>query len=230
MIPSVVSESGADFTLLARRANGCLVFAPRAHMIGCVEKNKQVEDAAMEKPSYIGVLNAIANAEAVGHKILKKWAEVTTCDDIRGTLQMVAIREAEHAWAFEKRLCELGFGLKPKEFPDLNKQLKIAKSDLTDVEKFERLGYRERSEKAAKAEDDLLPLLADKSIDPQTGALLGRFICEERDSARKLQACYLQIKNAPKAAMADTTLDQVCSQLAVLTEKVEAMSRLKAVR
>jgi rubrerythrin len=187
----------------------------------------------MEKPSYIGVLNAIANAEAVGHKILKKWAEVTTCDEIRGTLQTVAIREAEHAWAFEKRLCELGFGLKPKEFPDLQKQLKIVKSDLSDVEKFERLGYRERSEKADKAEDDLLQLLADKNIDPQTGALLGRFICEERDSGRKLQACYLQIKNAskaPKAAMADTTLDQVCAQLAVLTEKVEAMTRLKAVR
>lgn len=187
----------------------------------------------MEKPSYIGVLNAIANAEAVGHKILKKWAEVTTCDDIRGTLQMVAIREAEHAWAFEKRLCELGFGLKPKEFPELNKQLKIAKSDLSDIEKFERLGYKERVEKGDRGEDTLLQLLADKTIDPQTGALLGRYIAEERDSGRKLQACYLQIKNAPAAkttAMADTTLDQVCAQLAVLTEKVEAMTRLKAVR
>jgi rubrerythrin len=190
-----------------------------------------VEEDEMEKPSYVGVLNAIANAEAVGHKILKKWAEVTTCDEIRGTLNMVAIREAEHAWAFEKRLCELGFGLKPKEFPELNKQLKIAKSDLSDIEKFERLGYKERSARNAETEDELLKLLADKTIDPQTGALLGRFICEERDSGRKLQACYQQIKNAPKAAaMADTTLDQVCAQLAVLTEKVEAMTRLKAVR
>jgi len=186
----------------------------------------------MEKPSYIGVLNAIANAEAVGHKILKKWAEVTTCEEIKGTLNMVAIREAEHAWAFEKRLCELGFGLKPKEFPELNKQLKIAKAEnLTDIEKFERLGYKERSQRMEKTEDTLLQLLADKTIDPQTGALLGRYICEERDSGRKLQACYMQIKNAPKAgAMADTTLDQVCAQLAVLTEKVEAMTRLKAVR
>ncbi len=30
--------------------------------------------------------------------------------------------------------------------------------------------------------------------------------------------------------MAETNLDQVCEQLAMLTEKVEAMSRLKAVR
>ena len=36
-----------------------------------------------EKPSYIGVLNAIANGEAVGHKIFKKWAEVTTCEEIK---------------------------------------------------------------------------------------------------------------------------------------------------
>jgi len=182
----------------------------------------------MEKPSYIGVLNAIANAEAVGHRIFKKWAEATTCDAIRGTLQMVAIREAEHAWAFEKRLCELGFGLKPKEFPDLQKSLKIAKSDLSDVEKFERLTSAERSGRAQDDKDELLQLLADSTIDPQTGALLGRFICEERDTARQLKAAYQSIKNAP--AGADTTLDQVCAQLAALTEKVEAMTRLKAVR
>ncbi len=70
-----------------------------------------------DKPSYIGLLNAIANGERVGHKIFRKWAEVTTCDDIRGTLQTVAIREAEHAWAFEKRLCELGFGLRAEGIP-----------------------------------------------------------------------------------------------------------------
>ena len=30
----------------------------------------------------------------------------------------------------------------------------------------------------------------DTTIDPQTGALLGRFIAEERDSLRMFQACY----------------------------------------
>ncbi len=82
-----------------------------------------------DKPSYIGLLNAIANGERGGAKIFRNWAEVTTCEDIRGTLQTVAIREAEHAMAFEKRLCELGFGLRKKENPDLKKTFKIEKSD-----------------------------------------------------------------------------------------------------
>jgi hypothetical protein len=180
----------------------------------------------MAKPSYIGVLNAIANAEAIGAKIFKKWAEVTTCDAIRPTLQMVAIREAEHSLAFEKRLCELGFGLVAKEFPDLEKSVKVAKSEASDIEKFERLGFGSNA-RGDGAEDDLLKLLADKNIDPQTGALLGRYICEERDSGRQLRACYQTLKQAPAT---DTTLEQVCAQLAVLTEKVEAMTRLKAVR
>lgn len=183
-----------------------------------------------EKPSYIGLLNAIANGERIGHKIFRNWAAVTTCDDIRGTLQTVAIREAEHAWAFEKRLCELGFGLRKKEVPDASKKtLKVAKSDMTDIEKFEHLGYGKKSKD--EQTDGLLRLLEDTTIDPQTGALLGRFICEERDTVRRLKACYETLKNGATAKPAmDVTLDQVCAQLATLTEKVEAMSRLKAVR
>ena len=33
----------------------------------------------------------------------------------------------------------------------------------------------------------------DKSIDIQTGALLGRYIAEERDSGRLLTSCYRQL-------------------------------------
>ena len=80
----------------------------------------------------------------------------------------------------------------------------------------------------------MLKILADTTIDPQTGALLGRFIAEERDTGRRLKACYQALKNSAEKPMAkpmaETNLDQVCEQLAMLTEKVEAMSRLKAVR
>ncbi len=143
-----------------------------------------------DKPSYIGLLNAIANGERVGHKIFSKWAKRTQCDAIRGTLQMVAIREAEHAWAFEKRLCELGFGLKPKSFADLKKRLKIAKSDASDIKKLERLGYGDKRNGA----DELARLFDDTTIDPQTAALLGRFVCEERDTARQLRACFQMLQ------------------------------------
>jgi rubrerythrin len=182
-----------------------------------------------DKPSYIGLLNAIANGERVGHKIFRNWAKVTTCDDIRGTLQTVAIREAEHAWAFEKRLCELGFGLRKKEVPEASrKTLKVMKSDATDLEKFEHIGYGKKSKDAQI--DGLMKLLEDTTIDPQTGALLGRFICEERDTVRRLKVCYETVKNGATKPAMDTNLEQVCAQLATLTEKVEAMSRLKAVR
>lgn len=186
-----------------------------------------------DKPSYIGLLNAIANGERGGAKIFKKWAEVTTCEDIKPTLQTVAIREAEHALAFEKRLCELGFSLREKENPELKKTVKVMKSDCTDLEKFQHLGYGKKSKD--EQTDGLLRLLEDTTIDPQTGALLGRFICEERDTVRRLKVCYDTLKHGAAAAppsmiMADVTLDQVCAQLATLTEKVEAMSRLKAVR
>jgi len=184
-----------------------------------------------DKPSYIGLLNAIANGERGGAKIFKKWAEATTCDDIRPTLQTVAIREAEHSLAFEKRLCELGFGLREKENPELNKTVKVMKSDCSDLEKFEHLGYGKKSK--SEQTDALTKLLEDATIDPQTGALLGRFICEERDTVRRLTACYEFLKKGaaePKAAASEPNLERLTAQLAALSEKVEAMSRLKAVR
>ena len=186
-----------------------------------------------DKPSYIGLLNAIANGERGGAKIFKKWAEVTTCDDIRPTLQTVAIREAEHALAFEKRLCELGFTLREKENPELKKTVKVMKSQRDDLEKFQHLGYGKKSK--SEQTDALVRLLEDTSIDPQTGALLGRFICEERDTVRRLTACYEFLKkNAaeakPSGARSEPNLEGLTAQLAALTEKVEAMSRLKAVR
>jgi rubrerythrin len=200
-------------------------------MIRTIHSVLRGEFEMADKPSYIGLLNAIANGERGGAKIFRNWAKVTTCDAIRGTLQTVAIREAEHALAFEKRLCELGFGLREKENPDLKKTVKLMKSGADDIAKFEHLGYGKKSKGDA---DELTKLLENTTIDPQTGALLGRFICEERDTVRRLNACYETLKNTPETtarpALDATTLDQVCAQLATLTEKVDAMSRLKAVR
>src|SRR5262245_4061649 len=180
-----------------------------------------------DKPSYIGLLNAIANGERGGARIFKRWAEVTTCEDIRPTLQMVAIREAEHSLAFEKRLCELGFGLRKKENPELKKTLKVMKSQSSDLEKFQHLGYGKKSK--SEQTDGLMRLLEDTTIDPQTGALIGRFICEERDTVRRLTECYEFVKKNEGKLAAGGDLEGLTAQLAALTEKVEAMSPLKAV-
>ncbi len=145
-----------------------------------------------EKPSYLGLLNAIANGEGRGHKLLCAWAEATPDADVRQVLKTVAIREGEHALAFEKRMCELGFGLLERPDPDFKKRLDVVCSSRSDLEKFEALGYAKRG--ASDATRDLAKVFDDETIDAQTGALLGRFIAEERDSARRLNACHAALR------------------------------------
>ncbi|MEM7018018.1 MAG: hypothetical protein AAF512_11860 [Pseudomonadota bacterium] len=187
-----------------------------------------------EKPSYLGMLNAIANAERRGHTLLKSWADKSTDSDVSGALNMVAIREAEHAWAFEKRICELGFSLKEKDDPNFQKTLDIVCSELSDLEKFEKLGYN-KPDADADETDGLLQLLGDKSIDPQTGELLGRFIAEERDSGRALRAAYQCAKDKGNGQAATSpefgdTLNAICTQLQELTAAVNAMQKEKGGR
>src|SRR5262249_22413750 len=116
------------------------------------------------------------------------------------------------------------------ENPELKKTVKVMKSDRSDLEKFQHLGYGKKSK--SEQTDALMRLLEDTTIDPQTGALLGRFICEERDTVRRLTECYEFVKKneGKSVAGADSNLEGLSAQLAALTEKVEAMSRLKAVR
>ena len=164
-----------------------------------------------KKPTYIGTLNGIVNAERQGFELLDCWSNV--CDaGIQSMLKTVALREGEHAATFEKRLCELGFTLKGKRAEGFDKTLQMIASDMTDVEKFEKLGYDKLGEN--DGEDQLLKLLADQSIDPTTAGLLGRFIAEERDSLLLLRAAYECVRaKAGEAdpAPSDDMLTRVCS-------------------
>ena len=186
------------------------------------------------KPSYIGLLNAISNGERRGHELLSAWAQKTPNAELRGVLNVVAIREAEHAWAFEKRLCELGFGLRPKEDAKHAERMACAcSSEFTDVQKFDFLGLGREPDKSKP--DGLLALLADDTMDPQTAGLMGRFIAEERDSGRRLRAACAMVHSAvhgmagQSGAQADV-LTEICRQLAALHEKVEALSSTGAMR
>ena len=49
------------------------------------------------KPTYLGLLNAVAVAELGGESLFKAWAAVTPNEEVRALLQTVALREAEHA-------------------------------------------------------------------------------------------------------------------------------------
>ena len=141
-------------------------------------------------------------------------------------LRVVAIREAEHAWAFEKRLCELGYSLIEKKDPNFKKTMKLVRSEASDVEKFEKLSIGQSRDEDEDQPDRLLELLADKSIDAQTAGLLGRFIAEERDSGRLLsQAAELaRSEGASPSQSGDEALDQICRQLQSLTDRVNALT------
>lgn len=145
-----------------------------------------------KKPSYVGLLNTIANAERGGYELFKAWSDSTKDEQLKPTLDMVAVREMEHSWAFEKRLTELGFALQVKTNKALSKQVRYFKSSASDNDKFAALGVGTENTKNSDPEevDNLLQILSDKTIDPLTGELMGRFIAEERDSGRQLQKAF----------------------------------------
>ena len=146
-----------------------------------------------KKPSYIDTLNAIANGERGSYELLKHWSAGTKDKKLKATLDMIAIREAEHGWAFEKRLCELGYSVTPgKPYEGYNALIELMKSNASDEEKFAGFGIGTNSGAGAQTDqpDALLQFLADTSIDPKTGELIGRFICEERDSGAQLLKAY----------------------------------------
>ena len=147
-----------------------------------------------EKPSYLGLLNAIALGERGGEELFTAWAAATPSDDVRAVLQSVAIREGEHARAFEQRLDELGYCLLAKDDPELPGRMDVAASPtLSDCEKFERLGY---AKEPPAGPDFFAKFFEDTSMDIATTALMGRYVGEERDTVRRLRACYREVRAA----------------------------------
>jgi rubrerythrin len=173
-----------------------------------------------DTPSYVKVLNAIVNGERRGHALFDAWAAVTSDAKLKKTLATVAIREGEHAAVFTKRLCELGYEVRDRSADDFEPRLAKLRSNASDVEKFETVfGYgRERQD------EDLASIFDDRTIDPRTGALLGRFIAEERDTRRRLQAAYEKRKRAPSD---DPGLAQITQRLERLTQTIEELKALR---
>lgn len=175
----------------------------------------------MSKPSYIGLLNAISVAESNAECYLLRWAETTPSDEVRGVISTVALREGEHGKAFAKRLCELGYGVLERPDESLPSKMDIAGStELTDREKFEKLGLgREGSDDGP---DVFARMFDDKTIDIQTGALLGRYIAEERDSGRLLRGCYEQLCAAEDSSDAEGDLRERVGRIEGLLEELLA--------
>jgi len=174
-----------------------------------------------EKPSYLGLLNAVSLAESRAHCYLSAWADVTKNDDVRAVLRTVAAREGEHGMAFAKRIDELGFTLQDADDPGFEGRMAIAASKtLSDLEKMEELKLCEYL--VDDGPDIFDKFFADHSIDIQTGALLGRYICEERDTLRMFKCCYDLLKASANGGAA--TAGSVSSaELRSLEAKVDAL-------
>ena len=179
----------------------------------------------MEKLSYAGLLNTIAVNEKKGELFLNAWAGRTRDDDLRADLRFVAIREGEHAWAFTKRLCELGYEVCEDEafqvFEDFDGLMQCVDSDAPDAEK---VAFVSSLFGGGEGTDPFAGMFQDTSIDPTTGALLGRYIAEERDSGRRLQAAYTRVTNGSAQPASD--LVELKASIKALRKEVKALRKL----
>ena len=151
-----------------------------------------------DKPSYLGLINAIAVGESRAHAYLTAWAQVTPDADVRAVLCTVAAREGEHGMSFAKRVNELGYSVREKEDPGFAKRMRIASSDRTDLEKMEKLGLDRLD--TGEGPDIFDDVFKNHSIDISTGEMLGRYIAEERDTLRLLHGVVRKLRRRAAAA------------------------------
>jgi rubrerythrin len=171
-----------------------------------------------DKPSYLGLLNAVACAETQAHAYLSAWAEVTPDPDVRAVLTKVAWREYEHGAAFAKRINELGFEVRPIEDPKHEERMAIARSDKSDLEKLEAVGIL--NFKSDDEPDIFDNFFRDHTIDVQTGELLGRYIAEERDTLRLITGCKSVLESRRNGGSSESS-----DRLQSMEDKIDAVCR-----
>lgn len=181
----------------------------------------------MSTLDYLTLLNAIAVNERQGARLFNAWAEVTADAQLAATLRFVAIREEEHAAAFTKRLCELGHAVNEagayQAFDDFEGLLACVRSDAPDADKVARVRRRKAGEDPAR--DPHRGFFSDHRIDPDTGALLGRFIAEERDSTRRLEAEYERIELAAAPRIPEAVPEHGGTDIDQLRACIDALRR-----
>jgi rubrerythrin len=154
--------------------------------------------------SYIPALNQIALTEYRAYEFYLAWAQATKDKDVERVMRIVAIRELEHASAFQQRIFELGdLPLDgPHDFgPQCDEWLHLFKSDASDLDKFRGFGFEDPHR---LPQDNFHDLFLDCTLDSETGALLGRYIAEERESANMFLEVYARLLERELADEHDT--------------------------
>ncbi len=157
--------------------------------------------SASAKPTYLGLLNAVSVAESAAAPVFAAWADTTKDTKLEKVLRIVAMREGEHGIAFAKRMLELGYEVRAPADPGNAEALKFVASSKTDVQKLRMLNFA----KAPGGQDVFDTMFADKTIDPVTGGLLGRYIAEERNTGWLLFGEYERLVAKEKAAKKTTS-------------------------
>ena len=154
---------------------------------------------AQTKPRYLGLLNAISLAETQAGIYLRAWADATTDEVLAGTLRLVAARETSHGEVFCRRLCELGYDLRQKVEPGAAERIaRYANPKISDLDKIGRA----RSDLDKDPFAEIEQKMKEGFYDPMTCNLLGWYICEERDSAKRLRQAYSRVRaKAGEAAL-----------------------------
>ena len=146
--------------------------------------------ATAEKPSYLGLLNAISLAETEAGHYLTAWANATDDADLADTLRFVAARETSHGELFCRRLCELGYDLLPKADPKAATRLaRYANPKVSDCEKV----GPERAE-SGDTFADIRAAIASGVYDTMTCNMLQWYINEEDDSGARLRTAYAKVR------------------------------------
>lgn len=140
-----------------------------------------------KKPAYLGLLNAISLAETNAGIYLHAWADATQDEELACTLRLVAAREASHGQLFCRMLCELGYELRQK--PDPGGAERIAKYANPKISDLDKIG-RSRRELDGDPFAEIEEKIAEGFYDPVTANMLRWYICEERDSAKKLREAF----------------------------------------
>jgi len=149
----------------------------------------QTETTA-EKPRYLGLLNAISLAESEAGVYLEAWANATDDAELAQTLRLVAARETSHGELFCRRLCELGYELRPK--PDPKAAARLARYANPKISDCEKVGPERREEGDTFA--DIRSNIAAGVYDPMTCNMLQWYINEEGDSGRRLREAYAKVR------------------------------------
>jgi hypothetical protein len=146
-----------------------------------------MKSSMTSKPPYLGLLNAISLAETNAGVYLRAWADATQDDDLACTLRLVAARETSHGQLFCRMLCELGYELLQKPDPEGAERIaKYANPKISDLEKIGQARATLQSDPFGEIEKKI----GEGFYDPVTANMLGWYICEERDSARRLREAY----------------------------------------